>query len=215
MIEHILFNNAEMLIGIIQVLRRQLVYNTMVNSLVTLCSSKDVQMMRERKMLWKEVSDNGVERIFDISFHPVDSIVIQFDHPIHSAVQVKLEILLNPDNPSQPDVKIEMLIEGYQPYINPSPILSYTLTQCLLLPPMLYMVIKHPDKLLGPSPLSQQASYPQQAAVTAPMYTSNMPRMQDHSQHAQHSSSSSSKSGHKRKMGGTLSVEEMEQKRLK
>ena len=202
-----------MLIGIVQVLRRQLVYNTMVGSLVMMCSTKDVQMMRERKMLWREVSDNGVERIFDISFHPVDSIVIQFEHPIDLAVQVKLVILLSPDNPSQPEVKIEMLVEGYLPEITSSPVLAYTLTQCLLLPPLLHMIIKYPDKLLGPSPFSQQAGFQQQAAATAPMYTASVPMMPEQSQHA--SSSSSSKSGYKRKIGGTSGVEDMEQKRHK
>ena len=192
-----------MLIGIVQIIRRQLVYNTMVSSLVTLCSSKDVQMMRERKMLWREESENGVERIFDISFHPVDSIVIQFEHPVDLAVQVKLLILLNPNNPSQPEVKIEMLVEGSQPEISCSPILAYTLTQCLLLPPLLHMLIKYPDKLLGLSPLSKQASFQQHAAVTGPMYT--------HSQQP----NNSSQSGHKRKIGGAVGFEEMEQKRLK
>ncbi|KAI6648358.1 Mediator of RNA polymerase II transcription subunit 1 [Oopsacas minuta] len=204
MIEQILFNNAKMLISIIQVLRRQLVYNTMVSSLVTFCSSKDLEVMREKNILWRDESQNGVERIFDISFNPVESIMIEFQHPIHLAVQVKLYIILHPKNPSQPEVKVEMLVEGYLPEISSSQILDYTLTQCLLLPPLLHMIIKYPDKLLGPSPLSQQASFQQQqAAITAPIYLANTSRTPD------------SKSGHKRKIGGICGVEEMEEKRLK
>ena len=201
MIEQILFNTADTLKKIILVLRTQLVYNTMVSSLVSFCNSNDAQMMRERNILWREDSQNGIERIFDISFNPVESILIEFQHPKDLAVHVKLSIFLNPNNPSRPQIKIEMYVEGYIPQVSTSQILDYTLTQCLLLPPLLHMITKYPDKLLGQSPLSKQSNFRHQQVARRTF--ANLPRTLE------------SKPGHKRKIEGTGAAEEMEEKRVK
>ena len=208
--EQILFNSVDMLISITQVLRRQLVYNTMVGSLVKLCSAKETEFMREKQLFWGGEIQKESGRIFDISLNPVDSIIIEFQHPVEQAVRVKLYIQINPGNPSVPEVKIEMLVEGYIPEISVSQTLTYTLSRCLLLPPLLKTILEQPLKLLGPSPLANQQQQGGYQTGGVSVFTPSTSLVHGHTQQVQ----AGKTGGHKRKMAETA-IHEMEQKRIK